>query len=83
MVKPFVIIGHRGFSSKAPENTIAAFDLAASSGFPQIELDVQPTLDNIPVVINDSSLERTTNSRGLVKDFSLNQNSIIRYRLVV
>ena len=46
----FTIIAHRGFSSEAPENTIAAFDAAVHSGFVNIELDTQLTSDGVPVV---------------------------------
>ena len=57
---PFTLIAHRGFSSDAPENTFAAFDLALESGFDNIELDAQLTADGVPVVIHDSTLDRTT-----------------------
>ena len=67
---PFVIIAHRGYSSEAPENTIAAFDLALEAGFPHIEFDVQLSSDNIPVVIHDRSVDRTTNGSGQVNRMS-------------
>ena len=60
----FVLIAHRGFSSKAPENTIAAFDLAIKHGFTNIELDVQLTADGKLVVIHDNLVDRTTNGKG-------------------
>lgn len=69
----FVLIAHRGFSSKAPENTVAAFDLAVESGFTNIELDVQLTADDVPVVIHDSSVDRTTNGSGLVASMTYDQ----------
>lgn len=47
----FAIIAHRGFSSRAPENTIGSFDLAWKAGFPSMEMDVQLTSDGAPVVL--------------------------------
>ena len=52
-------IGHRGASAHAPENTIAAYDLALAQGAHFIELDVRATADGVPVVIHDDSVERT------------------------
>jgi glycerophosphoryl diester phosphodiesterase len=62
------IVAHRGWAGAAPENTLAAFELALSeSDIPMIELDVHLSRDGVPVVIHDHSLERTTNGQGLVK----------------
>ncbi len=64
-------IAHRGASSLAPENTIAAFDKAVDIGADGIEFDVQLSKDNVPVIIHDSSLERTTTGKGMVKNHTL------------
>ena len=61
-----LVIAHRGASMYAPENTIAAFELAVEMGADAIELDTMLTADGIPVVIHDQSLERTTNESGNV-----------------
>jgi glycerophosphoryl diester phosphodiesterase len=62
-----LIMAHRGWSSRAPENTMAAFRLAFEDERIQaIELDVQLSADNIPVVIHDYTLGRTTNGSGYV-----------------
>lgn len=58
MTKP-LIIGHRGASAFAPENTMAAFREAIAVGADGIEFDVRLTRDGVPVVIHDSSLRRT------------------------
>ncbi|MFC4600068.1 glycerophosphodiester phosphodiesterase [Cohnella hongkongensis] len=64
-------VAHRGFSGKAPENTMAAFKLALSYPYVQwIELDVQLSRDGVPVVFHDSTLDRTTNGKGRVADYS-------------
>jgi glycerophosphoryl diester phosphodiesterase len=58
------VIAHRGASGSAPENTLAAFDLAVRQGADAIELDVRLTSDGVPVVLHDATLDRTTASRG-------------------
>ncbi len=63
--RPFVI-AHRGASTEAPENTIAAFELALEQGADGIELDVHLSGDDHPVVIHDFTLERTTDGAGPV-----------------
>lgn len=68
--RPF-IIGHRGASADAPENTLAAFTLAKQQGADGIEFDVQLSADGHLVILHDSKLERTTNGRGRVQDFTL------------
>lgn len=65
------IFAHRGASKYAPENTMAAFKLAHQMHADGIELDVQLTKDMVPVIIHDENVKRTTNGRGLVKDFLL------------
>jgi glycerophosphoryl diester phosphodiesterase len=58
---------HRGASYEAPENTIAAFLLAAELGADGIELDVQLSKDGEVIVIHDLSLETTTDGQGPVR----------------
>jgi len=67
----FGSIAHRGFSSQAPENTSAAFDLAIENEFYYIETDVQLTADNIPVIIHDDTVDRTSNGKGKVSEKTL------------
>jgi glycerophosphoryl diester phosphodiesterase len=54
-----LIIGHRGASKVAPENTLAAFERALIDGADGIEFDVRLARDNVPVVIHDATLKRT------------------------
>jgi len=73
-----LVIGHRGASAQAPENTLAAIDRAAELGISWVENDVQRTRDGELVVIHDDSLQRTTNVKDVfpgrapwkVKDFT-------------
>ena len=61
-----LVIAHRGASSYAPENTVAAFDLALAMGARHLELDVELTIDGHVVVIHDDTLDRTTDGSGPV-----------------
>lgn len=72
MRKPWVI-AHRGASGHAPENTLAAFERAVQLGAPFIETDLHLTRDARFVAIHDATLERTTNGRGNVHDFTLHE----------
>ena len=64
-------IAHRGASGEAPENTLAAFDRAIEIGVDLVEIDVHGTADGAVVVIHDTTLTRTTDCRGAVRDLSL------------
>src|SRR5690554_6576787 len=66
----FLVIAHRGASYYTPENTMAAFQLAYDMGAVMIELDVQLSKDEIPVVIHDADLKKTTSGKGLVSDYT-------------
>lgn len=66
-----VNIAHRGASGVAPENTLAAFKKAAELGADLIEFDIHLVKDGYPVVMHDAKVSRTTNGKGLVEDFSL------------
>jgi glycerophosphoryl diester phosphodiesterase len=66
-----MVIAHRGASSYAPENTLAAFDLALEMGVRHIELDVDFTSDGHSVVIHDDTVDRTTNGSGPVTSHTL------------
>jgi glycerophosphoryl diester phosphodiesterase len=68
-----LVIAHRGASADAPENTIAAFELALSQGADAIELDVHLSRDEQPVVIHDFTLERTTDGAGVVAAHSVRE----------
>lgn len=70
---PSEIYAHRGASKFAPENTMAAFELAYQLGADGIETDIQLTKDSIPILIHDEKLNRTTNAFGFVKDMTLQQ----------
>jgi len=58
-----LVIGHRGVRGDAPENTLAAFELAARAGADAIELDVRVCGSGELVVIHDPTLGRVTGGR--------------------
>lgn len=66
-----IIFAHRGASSYAPENTLAAFEKAVEMGAEAIELDVKLSKDGEVIVIHDHTLERTTNGSGKVNSCTL------------
>jgi len=53
------VIGHRGASGTAPENTVQSFALALEQGADALEFDVRLSLDGVPVVMHDATLRRT------------------------
>lgn len=57
-----LVIGHRGYASTAPENTLASFERALQAGVDLVELDYYHASDGIPVVIHDGTLDRTTDA---------------------
>jgi len=68
LIWPPLNIAHRGASGEAPENTLAAFELALRQGAKGIEFDVHLSSDGIPVVIHDPRLSRTTSGNGRVSE---------------
>lgn len=61
-------VGHRGAAAYAPENTIASFRKAIALGADLLELDLHQTKDGRIVILHDSTVDRTTDGRGKVKD---------------
>jgi len=67
------VIGHRGASTEAPENTLAANDLAFQQKADGVEVDVRLTKDKQLVCMHDKSAFRTAGKRNLIKESTLNQ----------
>jgi glycerophosphoryl diester phosphodiesterase len=66
--RPFHVIAHRGASAGAPENTLAAFARALELGVFEVELDAQLSLDSVPVLYHDDTLDEKTALRGRVRE---------------
>lgn len=64
------VIGHRGAAARAPENTLAGFRKARALGATWVEFDVMLSRDEVPVLIHDETVERTTNGRGQVSQLT-------------
>lgn len=77
-MKKVKIFAHRGASAYAPENTLEAFRLAMEQGADGIELDVQLTKDGVPVVIHDERIDRVSQGKGAVRDYTLEELQKIR-----
>ena len=56
--KPFAVVGHRGAAGLAVENTLAAVEAGIRAGADAVEVDVQVTVDGVPVLSHDETLER-------------------------
>lgn len=63
------ISGHRGASSIAPENTLASLDSCIKYGVEYMECDVCISKDSVFYVLHDSTLDRTTNGTGLIREW--------------
>ena len=68
-----LVIAHRGDSAHRPENTLSSFASALEVGAEVVEFDVQLTADGHVVVIHDALLDRTTDSRGSLRQMTLQQ----------
>lgn len=68
-----LVIAHRGAAGEAPENTLAAFQLALDQGCDGFELDVHLSKDGEIIVIHDATLDRTTNGTGKVQEMTLTE----------
>jgi glycerophosphoryl diester phosphodiesterase len=66
-----LILAHRGASAYAPENTLAAFELALTQGAHGVELDVKLSADREIVVMHDATVDRTTGGSGRVAHLTL------------
>ena len=58
-------IAHRGAGKLAPENTLAAFRLGAQHGYDAFECDVKLSADDVPFLLHDAALARTTRIEGV------------------
>jgi glycerophosphoryl diester phosphodiesterase len=68
-----LIIAHRGYSAKFPENTALAFREALSAGADGVECDVQKTRDGRYVILHDATVDRTSNGKGDVSHYTLEE----------
>lgn len=67
------VIAHRGASAEAPENTLPALELALELGVGGVECDVRLTRDEVPVLLHDENVSRTTDGTGKVGNMTLEE----------
>jgi glycerophosphoryl diester phosphodiesterase len=68
-----IIFAHRGDFAHAPENTLPSFEQALQKGADGVELDAKLTSDGHVIVIHDPTVDRTTNGKGRVASFTLDE----------
>ncbi len=68
-----IIVAHRGFSGRAPENTASAFSMAAALQVEMVECDIRLTRDEEVVVFHDMTVNRTTDGIGAVRHLTLSK----------
>ncbi|MEO1628853.1 MAG: glycerophosphodiester phosphodiesterase family protein [Bacteroidota bacterium] len=65
-IKETVVIGHRGFAGKYPENSEVAIRQALDLGVDRIEIDIRQSKDGVVLLMHDEKIDRTTNGKGSV-----------------
>ncbi|MBX3038059.1 MAG: hypothetical protein KF758_14200 [Anaerolineales bacterium] len=68
-----IILAHRGDLAHAPENTLPSFSQAIQKGADGVELDAKLTADGHVIVFHDMTIDRTTNGKGKVASFTLDE----------
>ncbi|EKZ9180073.1 glycerophosphoryl diester phosphodiesterase [Vibrio vulnificus] len=76
---PPMIVGHRGVAGSYPENTRVSVQAAIDLGLSWVEIDVQPTKDNVLVVCHDHTIDRCSNGKGRVDAYSLKELQAIDF----
>ena len=74
------VVAHRGDWRHAPENSIAAIKSAISIGADMVEIDIQKTKDGDFVLMHDNSIDRTTNGKGYVSNYTIKELKNFRLR---
>jgi len=66
-----LVFGHRGYPAKFPENSLAGFTYAVQHHAEGLEFDVHLTKDSVPVIMHDEKINRTTDGKGYIQDYTL------------
>ncbi|MFN3454463.1 MAG: glycerophosphodiester phosphodiesterase [Pseudobdellovibrio sp.] len=72
------LMGHRGARDRAPENTMRSFQALLDSGLAVVEFDIHESIDGVWVVHHDDTLDRTTTSKGFLKDKNWRELSTVK-----
>lgn len=76
----FMAAAHRGQWRTAPENSLGAIEDAIDGGAEIVELDVRVTQDNVPVLMHDETVDRTTDGAGRIEDLTLDEVKQLRLK---
>lgn len=68
-----IYVGHRGVAGTHPENTMVSIQQAHALGLQWIEVDIQPTKDDVLVVCHDHTVNRCSNGKGRIDELTLEQ----------
>ena len=68
--KEILVCAHRAYHKFVPENSIASIQQAIEAKIDIVEVDVNTTKDGILVLMHDNSIDRTTNGKGWISDFT-------------
>src|SRR5438105_9936359 len=68
-----MLVAHRGASSAVAEHTLGAYEAAITSGADALECDVRLTRDGHLVCVHDRTVNRTSDGRGVVSEFALDE----------
>ena len=68
-----LIEGHRGARALRPENTLQSFEYAIELGVDALETDVNMTRDGVPVLCHDRTVDRTTDGKGVIRNYTLGE----------
>lgn len=75
-----IVAAHRGYWEEVPENSLPAYDLTVQSGADMVELDTRRTKDNVLVAFHDACLDRITNGRGKLSEYTWDQIKDLRLK---
>ncbi len=78
--KMVMVVAHRGDWRNAPENSLLAFQNCIDMGADMVELDLKKTKDGHIVLMHDNTIDRTTNGKGKVSDYTLEELKNFRLR---
>jgi glycerophosphoryl diester phosphodiesterase len=78
--KTILIAAHRGDWRNTPENSMKALLNCIERGYDIMELDVKMTRDSQLVIMHDNTIDRTTNAKGKVSDYTLAEIRKLRLR---
>jgi glycerophosphoryl diester phosphodiesterase len=67
------LVAHRGYTEHYPENTLVSMEAAIRAGARALELDIQLSADEVPVLLHDRTLQRVCNAKGVVHHLPYDQ----------